>query len=57
MDLMETNYGFNFTHVTINLRILFKISSALCCGSNMHYGNMYYGNLPFTTLFVFIFNY
>jgi len=57
MDFMETNYGFKLTHVTTNLRMLFKTSRALCCGSNMHYGNMYYGNFSFTIFFVFIFNY
>jgi len=54
---MEPNYGFKLTHVTTNFKKLFKTSRALCCGSNIHYGNMYYGNFPFTTFFVFIFNY
>ena len=44
MDFMETNYGFKLTHVTTNLRMLFKTSRALCSGFNKHYGNMYYGN-------------
>ena len=34
---------------------LFKKSIALCCGSNMHYGNMYYRDVPSIIFFVFIF--
>jgi len=57
MDFMETNYGFKLTHVTTNLRMLFKTSRALCSGFNKHYGNMYYGNFWFTKYFMFIFHY
>jgi len=54
---MKTNYGFKFTHVTTNLRMLFKTSRALCYESNMHYENMYYGNFSLTIFFVFIVHY
>jgi len=48
---METNYGLELSHTTTNLKMLFKTSRAICCESNMNYGNMYYGNFSFTSLF------